>query len=351
MSESESRFLASGAYGCIYHPPYDCKGKDLKDKSHVTKLVKDDYTSQTEYDVSTLLKGIEGFLLIDKRCSINSTSIQPMVKGCDLIERKDPQLEKKYLLLYSKYIHGTELVKYIKKHFTIEKLMKTMFFLCKQIELLIDNKIIHHDLHFGNVMYDYDTNKMIVIDFGLAIIANKFYKEGKINYPYLKNAIFNYTPSWQYFSIDEHLLCYMVHEGDLTERVIQDTLDEYLETHLLKNLPIYQHYRESSFNYFKKYIGKPREYTIKKFLSWWNTWDYYKISLHLLKIYIKMNIDYPELYMLLLLMVHPIPKYRPTVIDMNKNINILSKSYSSKITFEKEFDEQLSRDLTSSILS
>ena len=64
-----------------------------------------------------------------------------------------------------------------------------------------------------------------------------------------------------------------------------------------------------------------------------------------------MNVQYPELYMLLLMMIHPIPKYRPSVIDMNKNINILLKSYSSKIRFENEFDEQLSRELTSSIIS
>ena len=61
-----------------------------------------------------------------------------------------------------------------------------------------------------------------------------------------------------------------------------------------------------------------------------------------------MNIDYPQLYMLLLMMIHPIPKYRPSVIDMNKNLSILLKSYSSKISFEKEFDEQLSRELTTS---
>ena len=96
----ENRFLASGAYGCIYHPPYDCKGKDLKDTSFVTKLVKNDYTSQTEYDVSNLLKDKDGFLLIEKKCPIASKNIKKtMAKDCDLIERKDPQIESKYLLL------------------------------------------------------------------------------------------------------------------------------------------------------------------------------------------------------------------------------------------------------------
>jgi predicted unusual protein kinase regulating ubiquinone biosynthesis (AarF/ABC1/UbiB family) len=173
-NDKHSRFIASGAYGCIYHPPYDCKGNDLKDTSYVTKLVKNDFTSQTEYDVSTLLKDKEGFLLIKKRCSIASTNIKKsMAHHCDLIEKKDPKIQKKYLLLYSKFIQGTELVKYLKKSFTIKKLMRAFCFLCKQIEVLIDNHIIHHDLHFGNIMYDSKNNKLIVIDFGLSIISSK----------------------------------------------------------------------------------------------------------------------------------------------------------------------------------
>ena len=350
-NDKHSRFIASGAYGCIYHPPYDCKGNDLKDTSYVTKLVKNDYTSQTEYDVSTLLKDKEGFLLIEKRCSIASTNIKKsMAHHCDLIERKDPELQKKYLLLYSKFITGTELVKYMKNEFTVKKMMRSFLFLCKQIEILIDHKIIHHDLHFGNVMYDSKKNNFVVIDFGLSIIASKFYVDGKLNMPYLNKAIFNYTPTWQYFAIEEHLLGYLVHNGTLTEEIIQSTIDEYLKEHMIRDISpeFYKNYRLESFKYFKKYANKPKEYVIEKFLSWWNTWDYYKISLHIIKIYTKMKIDFPQLYMLLLLMIHPIPKYRPNVVEMNKNIEILLKSYSSKINYINNFDNELSKELYSS---
>ena len=347
-----SRFIASGAYGCIYYPPYDCKGKDLKDKSLVTKLVKNDYTSQTEYDISTLLNKEDGFLLIEKKCKISSTAIkQSMAKECDLIEKKDPYIEDKYLLLYSKYIKGTELVNFIKNDFTIQKIIKVLCFLCKQIELLIDYKVIHHDLHFGNIMYNYRTKQFVIIDFGLSIISSNFFIDNKLNYPYLKNAIFKYTPTWQYFAIEEHLLGYMIHEGDLTEEIIKRTINEYLDIHIIRDLSVEfcNKYIESSFKYFKKYINKPKEYIIRKFLSWWNTWDYFKISLHLIKIYIKMKISYPELYMFLLLMIHPIPKYRPNVIEVNNNIHTLLKNYSHSIDYEKHFSNQLSKELVVSI--
>ena len=350
----KDRFIASGAYGCIYHPPYDCKGKDLKDTSVVTKLVKNDYTSQTEYDVSNLLKNRDGFLLIEKKCSITSKNIKKtMAKDCDLIERKDPQIESKYLLLYSKFIDGQELVNYMKEKFTIDKMMKAFCFLCKQIETLIDCKIIHHDLHFGNIMYDFKKNSFVVIDFGLAINANKFYVNNQLNIPYLKDAVFRYTPTWKYFAIEEHLLSYLMHKGNINEEIINSTLDEYLNDHIILNIsPEYcKQYKDESFRYFKKFVNKPKDVIIKEFLSWWSTWDYYKIALHMLKMYLKLKINFPELFMLLLLMIHPIPKYRPNVVEMNNNIQILLKSYSTKIEYLDAFDENLSRELSMPLTS
>ena len=350
----KSRFIASGAYGCIYHPPYDCKGNELKDTSYVSKLVKNDFTSKTEYAVSNLLKGKEDFLLMQKKCSVSSTSIKKtMAKDCDLIEKKDPDIQNKYLLLYSKFIHGIELAKYIKQNFTLQKLIKAFCFLCKQIEVLIDCNLIHHDLHFGNVMYNYETHKFVVIDFGLAIIAGQFYLNNELNMPYLKKCIFRYTPSWQYFSIEEHLLSYLIHKGDLTEIVIKETINEYLDVHIIRDISpeYYKLYKEQSYHYFKKFANKPREELIKKFLSWWNTWDYYKISLHIFKIYNKLKIEFPELYMLLLLMIHPIPKYRPNVIEMNKNIQTLLNCYSSRLSYDTHFDDDLVDSMYKSISS
>ena len=202
-------------------------------------------------------------------------------------------------------------------------------------------------------MYDYKENKFIVIDFGLAIIANKFYVNQQLNMPYLKDAIFNYTPTWKYFAVEEHLLGYLIHKGDITEDIIKKTLDEYLNDHIIQKIsPEYcNQYKEESFRYFKKFVNKPRELIIKKFLSWWTTWDYYKISLHNIKMYIKLDIHFPELLMLLLLMIHPIPKYRPNVVEMNKNIQTLLYSYSPKIKYINQFDEVLSKELSRPLTS
>jgi hypothetical protein len=63
-----------------------------------------------------------------------------------------------------------------------------------------------------------------------------------------------------------------------------------------------------------------------------------------------MKINFPELFILLLLMIHPNPDYRPNVVEMNKNIQILIKNYT---VYPKKytgiFDENLSKELSTSI--
>ena len=64
-----------------------------------------------------------------------------------------------------------------------------------------------------------------------------------------------------------------------------------------------------------------------------------------------MKIDFPELLMLLLLMIHPIPKYRPNIIEINKNVQTLLMSYSPKISYINNFDNELLKESSASIKS
>lgn len=345
-----SRLISSGAYGCIYHPPYDCKGKDLKDTSLITKLVENDFSTSNEYHISRLLKDVPGFLSIEKKCIVSSTIVKKHMQ-CELLKGrdkdKDPSHEKEYVLLYSPYINGVQLIDYLKNDFTVEKLLKSLSVLCNRIETLIDHHIIHHDLHFGNIMYDTD---FIVIDFGLAISSDRFFLNKQLNFPYLKKAIFRYTPTWGYFSIDEHLLGHLIHRGMITVDIIKNTIYKYLSNHIIKlvSSEFYNQYIETSINYYKKLVLIPKDVLIKRFLSYWKTWDYFKIALHFIKIYINLKIEFPELLMFLLLMIHPIPTYRPSVLEVNKNLQILIKSYSSKINYVTQFTNDLTKELSMS---
>ena len=78
-----NRFLASGAYGCVYYPGYDCNGKEIDKKEYITKLVLNNFSTITEYTVSDMIKKIpeykRHFIIINKHCSISNKRLNLMI--------------------------------------------------------------------------------------------------------------------------------------------------------------------------------------------------------------------------------------------------------------------------------
>jgi serine/threonine protein kinase len=315
----KDNFLSSGVYGCVYHPPYDCQGRPKSDKTEVTKIVKSDFTTRTEYNIGKILKE-PGFITISGKCDIEKKDLEKsaMRPHCKLLT-KDPKLDKKYLLLYSKYVQSEELSDYLKKHNTISFIMKAYFLLCERIDTLLTHGIVHHDLHFGNILYD--NSQLYVIDFGLALIHKMYYMNDKPNYSYLKDAIFKYAPSWNYWTLEYHFLCYLIHEGPLTRPTIEHTIKYYLIQHKIFRLlgkEFIINYKNVATDYFMKYNGVSRDEAVMDLLKTSSTWDFYKIALHFIEIYHTTRLDISAFKTLLLIMVHPIPEYRPTQIEMKQ---------------------------------
>ena len=169
--------------------------------------------------------------------------------------------------------------------------LKTFFLICKRIDTLINAGIIHHDLHFGNIMYD--GSKLYVIDFGLSLLQKHFYINNSPNFKYLKESIFNYSPEWNFWSLEYHFICYLVNDGPLSKPIIDHTVKYYLEHHkilkLLGNNFLTQ-YRDTAIKYFMKYDGMTINESLMLLLKTWNTWDFYKIALHFIEIYYNLQL-------------------------------------------------------------
>lgn len=328
--------LSSGAYGCVFYPSYSCSGKPKYKKTIVSKLTKNNFSSETEYSTSQIIKKIpnykEHFITIDTQCPIIKKDLKEssMSNSCDII-KEDKQFEKtKYLLLYSKYSPSIELHEYLEKNNTLKIFIRTYLSLSKKIDLLIHKHIVHNDLHLSNVLYDLKKGNLLLIDFGLSIQKDMFLtKQGNLNFPYLKKAFFNYSPSWNWWSIDYHLLCYMIHNGDIDNKFISDTIEEYLEYHkIIQNISkeFYETFREVSYEYFSnKLEGLTYEKKIKFLLSFWNTWDNYKIGLHFILLYLQKGIDVKPLILTFLLLINPNPEHRPTGLELRRYNSLLLK--------------------------
>ena len=351
---SKENFLSSGVYGCVYNPAYTCDGKRTHEKKYVTKLVKRDFTTKIEYIAGKMLANTDGFLTVVKKCSITHKSLQasPMINHCKLFE-KDPYIKKDYELLYLKYKKSKELSDYLNVTKSKNAVIKSYIVLCSRIGVMIEKGIIHHDLHFGNILYD--GSNLYVIDFGLSLLKKYFFINNKLNYSYLKEVIFEYSPTWIYWSIEYHLLCYLIHKKEiLTLDIIEHTLNYYLKNHSIINKikgGFIVKYKIYAIEYFKKYINQPIEYVIAELLNTSNTWDLFKIGLHFIDIYNHINMKLPEFLTILLLLIHPNPEFRPNLIELRQiNDVFINHHYIHNDSISTGFSKSLSKNLKSTVI-
>jgi serine/threonine protein kinase len=311
-----NHFLASGVYGCVYYPGYTCKGVGMKKKKFVSKLTLLNDISQTEIDVGLILKKTsqyeDNFVLVERQCPIQYKSLSEMKEGCDMIEKR-----KQFVLLYSRFVRSKELYQYLKENTLFIRMYRCFYQLCEKISVMIESRVVHHDLHFGNILYGTESSKLYVIDFGLSMIVDKMNSSD-----YLKYTFSRYMPTWNWYPLEIHILSYLIQHGDLTREVVLSAIDTYLKDHRVLNMfkDFQKEFKRRSIEYFLSFVGRTREDCVEYLLRFWNTWDHYDIGLRFLNLYSENDLHYPEYLETLLQMVHPNPEKRPTALQL-RNMN------------------------------
>lgn len=327
-----NHFLAAGVYGCVYYPGYTCKGTATKNKKWVSKLTDRSDKTDMEIDVGKRLKKIphyeDHFVLVERDCTIPYKSLTAMKVGCDLVKK-----EKPYILLYSKYIPSVELYKYFQENTLFIRIFRCYYQLCEKVALLIENNIVHHDLHFANVLYSTETAKLYIIDFGLAIMADHFQKDS-----YLNKIFSRYIPDWNWYSLEIHFISYLVQHGELTDKTVYHTIETYLAKHAVFTLiPVIRtQFMKTALDYFLPLTELDPKEGIRHLLSFWNTWDYYELALRFLYIYVENKIYYPAFFENLLTMIDANPEKRPNVLPIRNANKKTIQSFdlsSSKSTY------------------
>jgi serine/threonine protein kinase len=339
-----SRFLSSGAYGCVYYPGYNCEGKPLKKNGLVTKLVKDNFTTQTEIVIGNHVRKQvpnygKHFIVVSRQCKIEDTKLDPLREGCKMLDRTRT---RKYVLLYSMYLKSIELYEMIEKGVRLSQLLRFFFDLVQKVTLLMDAGIVHNDLHMGNVLYTSKGN-IFVIDFGLSIKSDLLKPD---NRDYLLQIFHSYTPSWKWWPIEYHLITYLLNVGPLTEECIKSTLEAYLKSmHFIfksvYGLGFIDSYQSIALEVFRPWIQKTQTEQLAFLLSFWHTWDSYKIANHFIHMYQEQDMDVPIWKNHLLRMIHADPSKRPTITDLRQMQHAILRNiplavYSKKVHISGE---------------
>ena len=349
-----SKLLAQGSYGCVYFPGYSCSG-ETKQPTYVSKLSRDDKPSKVEYNMGKRVKKIPNyrkhFIIIDKQCKLKKKKIEDIKEGCEFINKRD---YPSYVLLYSKYLESKELADVLANNVTdYYKLIQMADSLFNRVTELYSVGIIHMDLHFGNVLVSKKNERLYVIDFGLALDVNRFYKGGNINLAYLKDKWFGYKTDWPSWSLEYIFISLMVKENQaLTNKNILSTITEYYNNNNVLSYYLDDSYIKNAYKFYKPFSNNSTEHNIRTLLQYTNTWDYYKLAYHFLSYMRRKTIIFDELKWLLLLFTHPNPEYRPTAVELKEHFhNYLEcfNEYKSKKIYKEEGSAILKAELSNSI--
>lgn len=140
----------AGAYGCIYYPGIDCKGKHIEEDM-VSKIV-NDKDAQHEIAISKLIKKIKNyqnhFLPVETFCNVKQNL--PIVK-CNAMKN-----HTKFKILYIPYKET------LPTTYEFKPLYHTLL---QSIQLLIQHKLVHFDIKQGNIIL---SDKVYLIDFNLS---------------------------------------------------------------------------------------------------------------------------------------------------------------------------------------
>lgn len=205
--------LGKGSYGCVIPDILDCTNKDnstfKKSTENVSKLFLDLEEYQIELHNTKYINNIDinndYTIKLELSCLLNNKIIKKILddNGINKKYLNNCEIKNKskiYQIVYNK--KGT-ILKDI--NIDIKKLIKLSLNLVKGIELFNNNKFIHFDIKSNNVIYIEEDDKLIYIDFGLAVINNDYNYIFRIfDKYYFKNTRENYPPEFIILSLIEY---------------------------------------------------------------------------------------------------------------------------------------------------
>lgn len=319
--------ISKGSYGCIFKPAILCSsGKQSKSKKYISKLMLNEpFFNEREMRISELIKKIPNynkrFSPILSLCDIEIKNIKDKdIKKCDDIVKHGKKYQPvigKVRLVNGKDLHENYKTKPKKKFLQI--LLKSYPVLLDSIKLLEDKYIVHHDLKSNNIIYDEKNNKPVIIDFGLSFSVEKIVE--------LKKAFYvEWAPQWTLWPIEIHYLGFVISKKrNMYENELISFTKEYNNSHSV--LKKFQHlipdsikniFYTETYNTLKRYNSNPLEQTVKFIINnHWKTWNNYSLSITVLLLFlsiykdaIEMNEFNKKFLRMLLLNIHPNPKFR-----------------------------------------
>ena len=216
MNLKGGKYLGEGTYGCVFFPSIQCHDKQKQKDIFKTGVSK---VFRQKSDMNEELKETKKIDKMDKHGLYTNKALGNCEININNFTTEDKKSCKK--IKNSPFYHqivyqhkGIDLNKFMNKSFTLPQTYNYILNLLKGIQLLTQHRYVHLDLKPENILIS-DSNKALLIDFGLGRTFNDLYNMNKSDY------ILNYSYPWY---PPEFRLFFELHAPNLNY-IVQDFIE------------------------------------------------------------------------------------------------------------------------------
>ena len=175
---TDPKYVNNGTYGCVMRPGVPCKRGRPNDSGTISKLFADKVSAAEEIILHNKIvnkidpEGAFTIKLVDY-CQIANPSFRLHELGkCGNFSDKELQQHQFYQIIYE---YGGYDLDACTRKFKFEDLFRAMHRIFKGLITMEKHGYIHVDIKPPNIVYNPETQKMALIDFGMAMKSSELY--------------------------------------------------------------------------------------------------------------------------------------------------------------------------------
>ena len=311
---------------CVYEPTFFLKKTNNKEKPYFSSILDaNSFFTQNQLAIFNLLSAFKSekqnvknyFYIFDTVEELNVHKLDDDTEAINNIGQLQQtnnllvQYENKICFPFLDYLNTakTPVIYY-------KRLIASFKHILKGIDLLVSLKIVHNNIYslndYTNIIIDVRQESPLLMKFHLSLLL----VNDNLNEKYLKQFFKVYQPSYIYWPIEIHILCYLLHKLDANEslskyniqKIINDVFNGNINKHIANS-------KNETILYFEKYVNMDRKAIINDILSYYWSWDLFSIGCLFYDILMpkyKQNLFLQMFLKLLLVYQNPIPNKRYT---------------------------------------
>lgn len=354
--------INKGAYGCIYNPSLQCSADKKKHSIRTKKINKIQIYNEyaiNEKNIGAIIHSIpnhnERFLplIMNKKNECSKLKVKQFKNGtlqdCTILKNSKPKTE--IMLLEGEYLEnsiplGDYMMSIEKPSELYYRYTHAFFYLTESIMILLKHNIVHFDLRNPNILYDSLQNVPIILDFGISFQTKDLLQD-------YERIFIGYDPSYYIYPPEVLLISHFIFMNNSDDIMISvHTVLKDIQTNKLYTFfssEIKQAYIHELEQFFVKFGENPglKSKSRSDIIQWilrdikkkklYGTWDVYILSAFMLRIIAsetepKRNKYQEELFLLCCSSLHPNPRKRPDLKDVQIHCNQILMLFEDNYT-------------------